>query len=101
MAHIAVPIILCSLFLPREILAQQNGSLTIFTVPETWSKYVGPGRYCESSKLSVRIDNGDTVRWPRKQRVQIQNLALKSVAFSDSAMWRKTPSGSEVSVFGF
>ena len=76
MAHIAVSIILCSHFLPREILAQQNGSLTIFTVPETWSKYVGPGRHCESSKLSVRIDNGDTVRWPRKQRVQIQNLAL-------------------------
>jgi hypothetical protein len=76
MTHIAVAIIFCSLFLPREILAQQNGSLTIFTVPDTWSKYVGPGKYCESSKLSVRIDNGDTVQWPRKQRVQVKDLAL-------------------------
>ncbi len=74
--HIAVAIILCSLFLPREILAQQNGSLTIFTVPDTWSKYVGPGKYCESNKLSVRIDNGDTVQWPRKQRAQVKDLAL-------------------------
>ncbi len=33
MTRIAVAIIFCSLFLSREILAQENGSLTIFTVP--------------------------------------------------------------------
>jgi hypothetical protein len=74
--YIAVAIVLCSLFLPRQILGQENGFLTIFTVPDTWSKYVGPGRYCEPSKLSIRIDNGDTVQWPRKQRVQVKDLAL-------------------------
>lgn len=76
MTRIAVAIIFCSLFLSREILAQENGSLTIFTVPDTWSKYVGPGKYCESSKLSVRIDKGDTVQWPRKEGVQVKYLAL-------------------------
>ena len=76
MAYIVVAVVLCSLFLPRQILGQQNGSLTIFTVPDTWSKYVGPGRYCEPGKLSIRIDNGDTVQWPRKQRVQVKGLAL-------------------------
>lgn len=74
--YIAVAIVLCSLFLPRQLLGQENGSLTIFTVPDTWSKYVGPGRYCEPSKLSIRIDNGDTVQWPRKQPVQVKDLAL-------------------------
>jgi hypothetical protein len=73
---IAVAIVLCSLFLPRQLLGQENGSLTIFPVPDTWSKYVGPGKYCEPGKLSIRIDNGDTVQWPRKQPVKVQDLAL-------------------------
>ena len=62
--------------LPQQNLKQEYGSLAIFTVPDTWSKYIGPGKYCESSKLSVRIDDGDTVQWPRKQRVQVKDLAL-------------------------
>src|SRR6266542_1562594 len=62
--------------LPQQNLKQERGSLTIFTVPDTWSKYIGPGKYCESSKLSTRIDDGDTVQWPRKQRVQVKDLAL-------------------------
>src|SRR6266536_3386599 len=62
--------------LPQQNLKQEYGSLTIFTVPDTWSKYIGPGRYCESSKLSIRVDDGDTVQWPRKQRVQVKDFAL-------------------------
>ena len=62
--------------LPQQNLKQEYGSLTIFTVPDTWSKYIGPGKYCESSKLSTRIDDGDTVQWPRKQRVQVKDFAL-------------------------
>src|SRR6476646_6562762 len=62
--------------LPQQDLKQQYGSLTIFTVPDTWSKYIGPGKYCESSKLSIRIDDRDTVQWPRKQRVHVKDLAL-------------------------
>lgn len=60
----------------QQNLKQENGSLTIFTVPDTWSKYIGPGKYCEASELSIRIDDGDTVQWPRKQRVQVNDLAL-------------------------
>ena len=62
--------------LPQQNLKQEDGSLTIFTVPDTWSKYIGPGKYCEASKLSMRIDDGDTVQWPRKQRIQVNDLAL-------------------------
>lgn len=62
--------------LPQQNLKHEDGSLTIFTVPNTWSKYISPGLYCEASKLSIRIDDGDTVQWPRKQRVQVKNLAL-------------------------
>jgi hypothetical protein len=62
--------------LPQQNLKQEDGSLTIFTVPTTWSKYIGPGLYCEASKLSIRIDDGETVQWPREQRVQVRNLAL-------------------------
>ena len=63
--------------LPQQNLKQEYGSLTVFTVPDTWSKYRGgPDTYCESSKLSIRIDDGDTVPWPRKQRVQVKDLAL-------------------------
>jgi hypothetical protein len=62
--------------LPQQDLGQEYGSLTIFTVPNTWSKYVGPGKYCESGKLSVRIDQGNTVQWPRKQREEVKDLAL-------------------------
>jgi hypothetical protein len=76
MTCVAVAIMFCSLFLPQESLRQEYGSLTIFTVPDTWSKYIGPDRYCEPSKLSVRIDDGETVHWPRKQRVQVKDLAL-------------------------
>ena len=71
-----VVIIFCLLFLPQPILGQESGSLTIFTVPDTWSKYVAPGKYCESIKLSLRIDHGDTVEWPRKQRIEVKDLAL-------------------------
>lgn len=76
MTHVAVAIIVCSLFLPQESLEQEYGSLTIFTVPNTWSKYIGPHTYCEPDRLSVRIDHGDTVQWPRKQRLQVKDLAL-------------------------
>jgi hypothetical protein len=77
MARVAVAIIFfSSFFLPQQNLKQEYGSLTIFTVPDSWSKYVGPGKYCESSKLSIRIDNGDTVQWPRKQQIQVTDLAL-------------------------
>jgi hypothetical protein len=62
--------------LPQQNLKQENGSLTVFTVPDTWSKYIGPGKYCEASKLSIRIDDGDAVQWPRKQRVRVNDLAL-------------------------
>lgn len=75
MTHGAVAIMFCSLLLAQN-LKPKYGSVTIFTVPETWSKYVGPGKFCESSKLSVRIDNGNTVRWPRKQRVEVRDLVL-------------------------
>jgi hypothetical protein len=72
---------LVTLALTRSSLTQQNqkhqdGSLTIFTVPPAWSKYMSPGLYCEASKLSIRIDRGDTVQWPRKQDLQVKNLAL-------------------------
>ena len=76
MTHVAIAIIFWALFPPQQSLKQEYGSLTIFTVPDSWSKYVGPGKYCEASKLSVRIDNGDTFRWPRKERVQVDDLAL-------------------------
>lgn len=62
--------------LPQQNLKQEYGSLTVFTVPDTWSKYIGPGKYCESNKLSIRIDDGDTVQWPRKERLQVKELAL-------------------------
>jgi hypothetical protein len=62
--------------LPQQNSKQEYGSVTIFTVPDTWSKYVAPGKYCESSKLSIRIDNGETLQWPRKQRVEVNDLAL-------------------------
>jgi hypothetical protein len=35
-----------------------------------------PGLYCEANKLSVRIDKSDTFQWPRKERVQVNDLAL-------------------------
>lgn len=62
--------------LAEENLKQADGSLTIFTVPSAWSKYVGPGLYCDATKLSIRIDHGAAVQWPRKQRVEVRNLAL-------------------------
>jgi hypothetical protein len=76
MTNVAVAITLYLLFLSQQNLKQENGSITIFTVPDTWSKYIGPGKYCESSRLSVRIDNGNTVQWPRKQRVDVKDLPL-------------------------
>jgi hypothetical protein len=74
--RIAATIAFCALFLPRQSPKQEYGSLTIFTVPDSWSKYVGPGKYCEASKLFVRIDKGDTFQWPQKERVQVSDLAL-------------------------
>ena len=75
-AVVLVTLALMRSSLPQQNLKQEDGSLTIFTVPTTWSKYRGPGLYCEASKLSIRIDDGDAVQWPRKQRVQVKNLAL-------------------------
>jgi hypothetical protein len=62
--------------LPQESIKKESGSLTIFTVPKTWSKYIGPGLDCEPSKLSIRIDDGDTVQWPRTKRIAVRDLAL-------------------------
>ena len=76
MRHLAMAIIGLLLFLPQRCLAQKSGSLTIFTVPDTWSKYVGPGLYCEANQLSIRIDNGATFPWPRKERTHVNDLAL-------------------------
>lgn len=76
MTHIAIAIILWALFQPLQNLKRENGSVTIFAVPDTWSKYIAPGKYCEANQLSFRIDNGETVPWPRKQRVQVKDLAL-------------------------
>jgi hypothetical protein len=71
-----VTIALIGSSLSEQDQSEKNGSLTIFTVPDTWSKYVGPGKYCEASKLSIRIDDADTIQWPRKQRIEVKGLAL-------------------------
>jgi hypothetical protein len=76
MTRVAFAVIFCSLFLPQEGLSQEIGFLTIFAVPAAWSKYISSNTYCEPSKLSVRIDDGETVQWPRKQQLEVKDLAL-------------------------
>ena len=43
-------------------------------MPRTWSKYVGPNLYCDSSKLSVRVDRHDWFHWSQKEHVEVNDL---------------------------
>ncbi len=68
-------IVVLSLLLPQPILGQTNGALTIFAVPDHWYKYQEFAE-CLQSNLSIRIDKGDTVPWPRKGPLYVKDLAL-------------------------
>lgn len=74
--YITVAIVLCSLLLPQQMPGQESGALTIMAVPDEWSKLASPGAYCEQSNLSIRIDSGETIPWPRKKPIPVKDLAL-------------------------
>jgi len=72
----AALVLFMSALLWSSFREQGYGFLTVKPVPSAWSKMVSPGMYCDSDKLSVRIDRRSAMGWPRKEEVNIDGLDL-------------------------
>ena len=59
---------------PAILAESESGSICISPVPEKPTDFSAPGFFCDSAKLSVKIDAGQPFSWPIKQNVKLDNL---------------------------
>lgn len=57
-------------------VASESGTVCVAPVPEKPSTYSAPGYFCESKKLSLKIDEQQALPWPIKESIAIGSLDL-------------------------
>ena len=75
--RISVVVLAVVVLLSPALFAESgSGSVCISPVPEKPSDISAPGLFCESAKLSVKIDAQQPMAWPIKENVKIDALDI-------------------------
>lgn len=72
--------LLIVLLLSAQLSAgSESGIVCVAPVPEKASPYSAPGFFCESKKLSLKIDEQQAVPWPINESIAIGSLDLAAL----------------------